>query len=141
MPKRWIPPTRPGEVRIAAGVEYLVQAMVGESRKVAEDVYEEAISTVPYDTGALERSHKIVSVTVDASGRLRDSKGRFAAKPTGYRVEAGGRSPGAGPSVVYYASAVHELHPTRAKWLERALKKHAGKAAAQIAAAGRRAAR
>ena len=139
-PRGWR--NRDDTLRLAQGVNRIVKAIVGELEEVADEVLKESVRTAPVDTGALKRSHRKVPVAPDAAGRVREvTSGKFADKPLGWRVEAGGRSPGAGPKIVTYASAVHELHPTQAKWLELAREKVARGMARRLAAAGRRAAR
>ena len=117
-----------GHRKVARNVELFVGRKVEAGRvetgRQAELMGRLATTYVPKDTGALAESIEVSEITEGPRNAGRDvGTGRFRHRPLGHRVSVGGDNvnPKSGQPTSSYAAPVHETHPTKAKFLERAV--------------------
>lgn len=117
-----------GQREVARNVELFVGRKVEagrvETRKQAELMARLADTFAPKDTGALAESIAVSEITEGPRGAGRDvGTGQFRHRPLGHRVSVGGSNtnPKTGQPTSSYAAAVHEVHPSKSKFLERAV--------------------
>lgn len=114
------------------------QAGVRIVRETAIEIYDESQELVPVDFGNLKATGRVVEF--QTQDPLKASYGvQYGSGPAGGKIVRGGESLPVpevlGDAGVDYAAAVHELHPTKSKFVERPLQMALVRMRAKAAAA------